>query len=86
MRLLDATVKRMAVVAIVAGAAGLGIGAAAASQPQMDAALSELRSALSNLQKVTMYKAGHADRARKLIAEAIDEVEAGLAYGRAHGL
>jgi hypothetical protein len=86
MNIFKMPVTRMLAVALVAGAAGLGIGSALASQPQMEGALSALRSVEGTLRQVTMYKAGHANRARQLVAEAIGEVEAGIAYGRQHGL
>jgi hypothetical protein len=61
------------------------LGMALAAQPQMQGALRGLESAQNELQKVTQNKAGHAAAARKLVAEAIAEVEAGIAYGNAHG-
>ena len=86
MNILMMPVVPMVAVAVLAGATGLGVGSAIASQPQMEGALAALRNAEGTLRQVTMYKAGHADRARRLIAEAIGEVEAGIAYGRQHGL
>jgi hypothetical protein len=64
----------------------IGIGAAVASQPQMDGALQALQAAQADLAKVTMDKDGHANKARKLVAAAIEQVEAGIAYGKAQGL
>jgi hypothetical protein len=64
---------------------GCGIGVARAAQPQMEGALHGLEAAQGELQKVTQNKAGHAAAARKLVAEAIAEVQAGIAYGKAHG-
>lgn len=61
------------------------IGVALAAQPQMEGALRGLEAAQGELQKVTQNKAGHAAAARKLVAEAIAEVQAGIAYGHAHG-
>ena len=61
------------------------LGVAIAAQPQMQGALRGLESAQNELQKVTQNKAGHAAAARKLVAEAIAEVQAGIAYGNAHG-
>lgn len=78
--------RRMIAVAFVAGVAGLGIGAALASQPQMEAALGALHSAQSNLSKITMDKGGHAAAARRMVDGAIGQVEAGIAYGKEHGL
>ena len=65
---------------------GLGTGAAIASQPQMESALSALRSAQGTLQNVTLNKGGHAQKARQLVAQAIAQIEQGIEYGRAHGL
>lgn len=76
---------RLVAVAVVAAVAGGGIGIAMASQPQMDAALRALQSAQDSLSHVTMDKGGHANNARHLISEAIGQVEAGIAYGNAHG-
>jgi hypothetical protein len=64
---------------------GFCIGGALAAQPQMEGALRGLETAQGELQKVTQNKAGHAAAARKLVAEAIAEVQAGIAYGNAHG-
>jgi hypothetical protein len=61
------------------------LGMALAAQPQMQGALRGLESAQGELEKVTQNKAGHAAAARKLVAEAIAEVQAGIAYGNAHG-
>jgi hypothetical protein len=80
------TIVQMAAVAIVFGGTCAGIGAAIASQPQMEGALSALQAAQDNLRRVTLNKDGHAEKARRLVAEAINEVESGIAYGRAHGL
>ncbi len=76
---------RLVLIAAVAAVAGGGIGIAMASQPQMDGALRALHTAQDNLNRVTMDKGGHANNARRLIAEAIGQVEAGIAYGNAHG-
>ena len=64
---------------------GLCIGSAFAAQPQMEGALRGLETAQGELQRVTQNKAGHATAARKLVAQAIAEVQAGIAYGNAHG-
>ena len=61
------------------------LGVALAAQPQMAGALRGLEAAQGELQKVTQNKAGHAAAARKLVAEAIAEVQAGIAYGNTHG-
>jgi hypothetical protein len=72
-------------VAVAAAIAGGGIGIAMASQPQMDGALRALQSAQENLDHVTMDKGGHAANARHLVSEAIGQVQAGIAFGNAHG-
>jgi uncharacterized protein HemX len=76
----------MIAVALVAALIGLGAGVALANQPQMESALHALQGAQAELAKVTMNKDGHANKARQLVAEAIDEVQAGIAYGKEHGL
>jgi hypothetical protein len=77
--------SRMAGIAVVAAAVGLGTGIALAGQPQMDGALSGLQSAQGYLDEVTMDKGGHASAARRLVAQAIVQVQEGIAYGEAHG-
>jgi hypothetical protein len=76
---------RTIAVAALAAVAGGGIGVAMASQPQMDGALRALQSAQDSLGHVTMDKGGHAANARRLVSEAIGQVQAGIEYGRAHG-
>jgi len=76
---------KMLCVAVVASAAGLGTGIAVAGQPQMDGALSALQSAQGYLNEVTMDKGGHASKARHLVAQALVQVQEGIAYGEAHG-
>jgi len=76
---------RMLSVAVVAMGIGLGTGIAVAGQPQMNGALNALQSAQSYLNQVTMKKGGHASAARRLVAQAIVQVQEGIAYGDAHG-
>lgn len=57
-------------------------GQLSAAQPQMQAALSNLRAAKRNLDKATSDKGGHRARAQNLVDQAIDEVEKGIAYDR----
>ena len=52
-----------------------------AGQPNMQAALGELRSARASLQRAVPDKAGHRDRAIQLVNQAIAEVQAGIAAG-----
>ncbi len=76
---------RILSVAVVSVAVGLGAGIAVAGQPRMEGALSALQSAQGSLEEVTMDKGGHAAKARRLVAEAIVQVQEGIAYGEAHG-
>ena len=78
-----AMIIRAAAAVVISAAACMG--SAQAAQPQMESALHSLESAQRELQKVTQNKAGHANTARKLVADAIAEVQAGIAYGHAHG-
>ena len=57
-------------------------GQLSAAQPQMQAALSNLRAASRNLDKATSDKGGHRNRAQALVNQAIDEVEKGIAFDR----
>lgn len=86
MSVFSAGKVRVLALCIVCGSLGLGIGTAIARQPQMEQALSTLRSAQSTLERVTLNKGGHAQRARQLVAEAIVQVQEGIEYGRANGL
>ncbi len=81
----NTNIGRMLGVAVVAAAVGLGTGIAVAGQPQMDGALSALQSAQGYLNEVTLDKGGHAAKARRLVADAIVQVQEGIAYGEAHG-
>jgi uncharacterized protein HemX len=85
MSIFKTNVARMLGIAVVAAAVGLGTGVAKAGQPQMDGALGALQSAQGNLNGVTEDKGGHAAKARRLVAEAIEQVQEGIAYGQAHG-
>jgi hypothetical protein len=57
-------------------------GQLSAAQPHMQSALSNLRAAKRNLDKAGTDKGGHRTRAMKLVSDAIDEVERGIAYDR----
>jgi long-subunit fatty acid transport protein len=76
---------RMIAIALVAAAAGLSAGCAIAGQPDMEGALASLQNAQSYLDRVTQNKAGHADKARHLVAAAIEQVQEGIEYGQEHG-
>ena len=51
-------------------------------QPNMQAALGNLRSAKASLQRAVPDKAGHRDKAIGLVDQAIAEVQAGMAAAR----
>jgi len=53
-------------------------------QPNMEAARTSLQSARSELNKATPDKGGHRANAIKLVAAAISEVNAGIAFARRH--
>ena len=63
-------------------AAGIAIGvcAANANQPNMQAALQSLQAARAELVRSTPNKGGHRERAIQFVNSAISETEAGLAY------
>ena len=58
------------------------IATANSGQPNMQAALGDLRAARASLQKAVPDKAGHRDRAIGLVNQAIAEVQAGMAAAR----
>jgi hypothetical protein len=61
-------------------AAGAGVTAIAAGQPNMQSALDHLQAADSFLARATADKGGHRVKARQLISLAIGEVKAGIRY------
>lgn len=65
-----------------AGALALAFaaGQAVAYQPHMQNALGALQNALSELQQAEPNKGGHRERALSLVQQAIEQVEAGLAF------
>lgn len=71
MKLFSTGKVRVIALCALCGVVGLGAGAAIASQPQMESALATLRSAQSTLEKVTLNKGGHAQKARQLVVQAI---------------
>ena len=85
MRLFNQNTNKMLAIAIVAAAIGLGAGIAIAGQPEMYGALKDLQGAQAHLGRVTQDKGGHANAARKLVSDAIEEVQKGIAFGHAKG-
>jgi len=65
-------------------AVGFIAGQLSAAQPQMQAALTNLKQARGNLNRATSDKGGHRERALSLVNDAIDQVERGIAYDRRH--
>jgi len=59
-------------------------GQLSAAQPQMQAALSNLREARRHLEAATSDKGGHRERALQLVKDAIDETEKGITFDRRH--
>jgi len=85
MKFLNSTLIRMVAVAAISAAIGLGAGRALAGQPDMEGALSSLQNAQAYLDRVTQNKAGHAAAARHLVAQAIVQVQEGIAFGESQG-
>jgi hypothetical protein len=77
------SVLRGFLLVIVLGLAFLA-GQLSAAQPQMQAALTNLRQARANLNRATADKGGHRERAIALVDQAIGEVERGVAYDGHH--
>jgi hypothetical protein len=63
---------------------GFVAGQLSAAQPHMQAALTHLKQARTSLNRATADKGGHRNRALELVNQAIDQVEAGIAYDRHH--
>jgi hypothetical protein len=59
-------------------------GRGAVAQPNMTAAIQNLREAQMNLEKASQNKGGHRERALQLVQQAIAEVEAGIQYANTH--
>jgi hypothetical protein len=85
MKLSNICTGRTLAVAVIAAGIGLGTGLAIAAQPNMEAALHALQNAEGHLEHVTQNKGGHAATARRLIGQAITEVQAGIQVGEEHG-
>ena len=75
--------RQLAVVGlcVAIAAAGFAAGVAYAAQPHMRAALRMLQNAAGELQSAEADKAGHRVAAIKLVNDAINEVQAGIAAG-----
>ena len=71
--------KLIAAVAAAVPAAGLLSKTAAATEPNMDRALSDLMDAHTALEHAAPNKAGHRERALRFVEQAINEVRAGIA-------
>jgi|SRR5581483_8769709 len=54
------------------------------AQPNMAAAIQNLREAQMNLEKASQNKGGHRERALQLVQQAIAECEAGIQYANTH--
>lgn len=63
---------------------GFAIGCATSGQPHMNAALSELQAARSELEVAVADKGGHRVRAIGLVDNAISETQAGIDFAAAH--
>jgi len=63
---------------------GLSTAVMAERQPAMHAALAHLREAREALKDASADKGGHRVRAIKMINQAIEEVERGIAYDNKH--
>ncbi len=63
-------------------AGGVAVTAAVANQPDMEAALEQLRGARGNLERATPDKGGHRDAAIGLVDQAIAQVREGIAFAR----
>ena len=85
MRFFNQPATKMLAVAFIAAAMGLSVGIAIAAQPDMEGALDALKGAHAHLNRVTQDKGGHANAARKLVVDAIDQVQQGIAFGHAKG-
>lgn len=70
---------------VVAATTLAGATPAAAEQGNMEAALGALQAALDALHRATPNKGGHKERAAQLVLQAIDEVQAGIAFADEHG-
>lgn len=75
--------RPMLAVAVVSGLLGAAIGGSAmAYQGHMFNALHDLQAARGELAAAVANKGGHRDAAIKLVDQAIDQVNAGIAYAQ----
>jgi hypothetical protein len=65
-------------------ASSLGIGYAIAAQPHMQASITLLENARSELAAATPNKGGHRERALALIDQAIAQVSEGITFAATH--
>ena len=75
------TLRSLAVLGAVGAAVALNVSKVEAAQPHMNAALSDLQSALGQLQAAIPDKGGHRVRAIALVQQAIDQTTKGMAAG-----
>ncbi|HXG94761.1 MAG TPA: hypothetical protein VNN73_20635 [Blastocatellia bacterium] len=85
---MKSKISRRSVVGAILPAAALGLAlpkrARAADQPHMQAALDALKTARRELEEATSDKGGHRANALKLVNQAINQVERGIAFDRRH--
>lgn len=79
--------RRLAAVLLVLATAlcfGFLAGRVVADQPHMHAALEHLRTAKQQLEQADADKGGHRKEAMRLVDQAVEQVELGIRYDRAH--
>lgn len=74
----------VAVLLLLLPAAGYFSQQVFADQPQMEMALTALKTAREHLEKATDDKGGHRKKAMEHVRKAIAEVEKGIAFDRRH--
>lgn len=74
--------KSIALALGVTLASGVFVGQALAYQEHMHAALDALRTARAELERAEPNKGGHREAAIRLVDQAIDETQAGIAFAR----
>ena len=78
------TLIALGIIVVTAFAGGAVVGTAVADQPKMHSALDHLRAARADLQNATPDKGGHRNRALAATNNAINQVQAGIAFDRRH--